>query len=98
MVDGDRTRGGGPAEAVYVLGQEMRRRNASTLAMDVLYLFTTAFLATLAVQGVRPAIVAALPLLTFLYFAWRSTTAFLVANLLAIALAVIATATGIGPL
>ncbi|MCW8173232.1 hypothetical protein D8S78_19765 [Natrialba swarupiae] len=49
------------AEAVYVLGQEMRRRNASTLAMDVLYLFTTAFLATLAVQGVRPAIVAALP-------------------------------------
>ncbi|MEY7850296.1 hypothetical protein AB7C87_13980 [Natrarchaeobius sp. A-rgal3] len=95
MVERERARDG-VVDSLIVVGQELRRRNSSALVVDVLYLFTTAFLATLAVQGVRPAVVAALPLLTFLYFAWKSTTAFFLANLLAIALAVIATETGIG--
>ncbi|RQG94366.1 hypothetical protein [Natrarchaeobius chitinivorans] len=89
---------GSVVDSVVIVGQELRRRNSSALAMDVLYLFTTAFLATLAAQGLRPAAVAFFPLAVFLYFAWKSTTAFLVANLIAIVVAVVATETGISPL
>lgn len=66
--------------------------------MDVLYLFTTAFLATLAVRGFWPAMIATLPLATFLYFAWNSSRAFFFANLVAIALTAAATEAGVVPL
>lgn len=78
--------------------EELRRRNASAVTIDILYLFTTAFLATLAVRGFWPAIIAALPLVTFLYFAWNSSRVFFLANLVAIALSVVATEAGIMPL
>lgn len=81
----------GVVESLVVVGQELRRRNASTVAVDLLYLFTTAFLATLAVQGLRPAAIAALPLLAFLYFSWHASRPFFLANAAVIVLAIAAT-------
>ena len=78
--------------------EEFRRRNTSAVAIDVLYLFTTAFFATLAVRGTWPAVFAALPLATLLYFAWRSSVAFFVAQVLVFGLAVAATFAGVLPL
>lgn len=78
--------------------EELRRRNLSAVAIDVLYLFTTAFLATVAVRGLWPAVIVALPLATLLYFSWQSTTAFFVAQILVIALSVAATLLGVVPL
>ena len=88
----------GPARGLRILAIEFRRRNVSALGVDVLYVFTTAFLATLAVRGLWPAAIAALPLATFLYFAWKSTRAFFLANLAAVALSVGATEAGFVPL
>lgn len=85
----------GVVESVVVVGQELRRRNASTVAVDVLYLFTTAFLATLAVRGLWPAAIAALPLASFLYFAWHASRPFFVANAAAIVLGVVAAEWGL---
>ena len=90
--------GGSGAGEFSILLEEFRRRNASAVAMDVLYLFTTAFLATLAVRGFWPAMIAALPLGTFLYFAWNSSRAFFVANLVAVGVAAVATEAGVVPL
>ncbi|WP_276254753.1 hypothetical protein [Halomontanus rarus] len=81
----------GVVDSLLVVGQELRRRNASTVAIDVLYVFTTAFLATLALRGFWPAVIAGLPLATFLYFAWKSSRIFFLANLAVIALTVAAT-------
>ena len=78
--------------------EELRRRNRSAVAIDVLYLFTTAFFATLFVRAFWAAVFAALPLATLLYFAWRSTTAFFVAQLLVIVLSVGVTYAGLLPL
>ena len=78
--------------------EEFRRRNPSAVAIDLLYLFTTAFLATLFVRGVWPAVIATVPLATLLYFAWRSTPAFFLAQILAAVLAVVATYAGVLPL
>jgi hypothetical protein len=90
--------GGSGVGDVSTLVAEFRRRNASAVAMDVLYLFTAAFLATLAVRGFWPAMIAALPLGTFLYFAWNSSWAFFVANLVAVGVTAAATQAGVVPL
>lgn len=89
--------GEGVVSSLTIL-EEFRRRNPSAVAMDVLYLFTTAFLATLAVRGFWPAIIAAFPLATFLYFAWNSSRAFFLTNLGVIALTAAATEAGVVPL
>ena len=86
------------ADSLTILGQELRRRNASAVAMDILYLFTTAFLAALAVQGFWPAVIAALPLGTFLYFSWHSSFPFFVSNIAVIALALAAGEAGLLPI
>lgn len=78
--------------------EELRRRNGSAVAVDLLYLFATGFLATLAVRGFWPAVIAAGPLVAFLYFAWRSSGTFFAAQLVAIALSVVATWAGVLPL
>jgi hypothetical protein len=78
--------------------KEVQRRNPSSVAIDALYLFTTAFLATVFVRTVWSAVIVALPLFTMIYFAWRSTAAFFAAQVLAVALAVAATYTGVLPL
>lgn len=80
------------------LVEEFRRRNASAVTMDVLYLFTTAFLGTLGVRGFWPAVIAVFPLVTFLYFAWKSSRAFFLANLVTVVLAAVATEAGLAPL
>ncbi|WP_230198607.1 hypothetical protein [Halopiger goleimassiliensis] len=97
---GDEPRGrrGDAVDSLFVLGEELRRRNASAVGVDVLYVFTTAFLATLAVRGFWPAVIAALPLATFCYFAWHSTRAFFVANVLAVAISIAVTEAGYMPL
>lgn len=77
---------------------EIRRRNLSSVAIDALYLFTTAFLASIFVRTVWSAVIVALPLATLIYFSWRSTAAFFAAQVLAIVLAVAATYMGILPL
>lgn len=77
--------------------EELRRRNANSLAIDVLFLFTTGFLTILALQGFWPAVIAAVPLVTFLLFAFRSAKSFFVANLLAIVVAAAATILGFVP-
>lgn len=78
--------------------EELRRRSPNVVTMDVLYLFSVAFLATLAVRGFWPAVLSILPGAAFLYFAWKSSTAFLLANLLVIAVTVWATVAGLLPL
>ena len=106
-----RTDGGGSGDAADPVGgsgtdaagslpvilEELRRRNRSAVAIDVLYLFATAFLATLAVRGFWPAVLAAAPLAAFLYFAWKSSRAFLLTNLVVIGLTIAATETGYVP-
>lgn len=94
--DGDRDRSLRSRTSVGL--EELRRRNGSAVAIDVLYVFTTAFLATLAVRGFWPLVIASLPLATFLYFAWYSSRGFFLANVLAIALSVAATMAGLVPL
>lgn len=91
--DGDRD----PLRTLSITVEELRRRNANSLAIDVLFLFTTGFLTILALQGFWPAVIAAVPLVTFLLFALRSATSFFVANLLAVGVAAIATVTGYVP-
>ncbi|PSP75323.1 hypothetical protein BRC81_16155 [Halobacteriales archaeon QS_1_68_20] len=78
--------------------QEIRSRNPSAVAMDVLYLFTTAFFTTLAVRGFWPAVIAATPLVGMLYFGWNSSRPFFVTQLVVIVLTVIATAAGLVPI
>lgn len=92
--DGDRQ---SRSSTLAITVEELRRRNANALVIDVLFLFTTGFLTILALQGAWPAAIAAIPLATFLLFAWRSSMAFLVANLFTIVVAAIATVTGYVP-
>ena len=96
--DEPRGRRGDAVDALSIQGEELRRRNASALGVDVLYVFTTAFLATLAIRGLWPAAIAAFPLATFLYFAWRSTRAFFVANVFAVVISIAVTEAGYMPL
>ncbi|WP_247728935.1 hypothetical protein [Halovivax limisalsi] len=89
--------GRSPVGTVSRAVQELRRRNANALAIDAFYLFTTGFLTILAMEGFWPAVIAAGPLVAFLLFALRSSLPFFVTNLLAIALAVVATRAGYVP-
>ena len=78
--------------------EELRRRNPNAVAMDVLYLLTTAFFAYLALQGFWPAVIAAIPLATLLYFGGKSSAPFFFAQLLLIGLTVVASSAGVVPL
>lgn len=88
----------GLARTLSVTGEEFRRRNPSAVVIDVLYLFTTAFLTALAMHGFWPAVMAAVPLATFLLFAWRASRPFFLANLLTIGIAAAAVETGYVPI
>ena len=83
--------------ALTVAVEELRRRNANALVIDLLFMGTTGFLTILAFQGFWPAVIAAVPLATFLLFAWHSSKSFFLANLLAIGIAAAATVTGYVP-
>lgn len=98
LTDGGRADGAGRSLGRAFDPEELRRRNPNALAIDVLYLFTTAFLATLLVRGFWPAVIATFPLATMLYFAWKSTTAFLVAQIVVIVATIVATYAGLLPL
>ncbi len=84
-------------ESAVVVGQEIRRSSINAVGVDVLYVFTTAFFATLAVRGLWPAAIAALPIAVMLWFAWMSSRLFFLTNLIFIAAAVVATWAGIVP-
>ena|SRR6056297_1528033 len=71
--------------------EELRRRNVISLGMDALILATTGFLAILFTKGFWPSMVGLLPVGVLLYFGWSSSKAFFVSQLLAIALAFVAT-------
>ncbi|WP_336035825.1 hypothetical protein [Halobacterium yunchengense] len=74
--------------------EELRRRNSLSLGMDALILFTTGFLAILFTKGAWPAAIAAVPTVALLYFGWASSRAFFLAQLLAVAVVVLATVAG----
>ncbi|WP_255193055.1 hypothetical protein [Natronobeatus ordinarius] len=97
-VDDDGGGDSGVLESLVVVGQEIQRSNPNAVAVDVLYAFTTAFFATLAVRGFWPAVIAALPLAVLLYFAWQSSRLFLLTNVTVIVVAVAATRAGYMPL
>jgi hypothetical protein len=65
--------------------------------MDVLILATTGLLAILFTMGFWPAAIGAIPMATLLYFGWASSKAFFVAQVLAVAATLLATATGVLP-
>ncbi|GAB7018696.1 hypothetical protein [Halostagnicola sp. A-GB9-2] len=88
----------GVLESVIVVGQEMQRSSANAVAVDVLYVFTTAFFATLAIRGFWPALIAALPIAVLLSFAWMSSRLFFLANVLVIVVTIGATRAGYVPL
>ncbi|MHC3436650.1 hypothetical protein ACYJ1Y_00795 [Natrialbaceae archaeon A-gly3] len=88
----------GALESLVVVGQEIRRSNPNAVAVDILYAFTAAFFATLAIRGLWPAVIAAFPLAVMLYFAWKSSRLFLLTNLVVIGLTVAATRAGYMPL
>jgi len=73
--------------------EELRRRNRVSLGMDVLILVSTGFLAILFTKGFWPSMIAAAPVGALLYFGWASSKEFFVSQLLAIGLALLATAT-----
>ncbi|WP_255167535.1 hypothetical protein [Natrononativus amylolyticus] len=98
MTDARDDRSGGPLEALVVIGQEVRRSSANAVAVDLLYVFTTAFFATLLVRGLWPAAIAALPVTVLLSFAWMSSRSFFLTNALALVVAVWATRAGLVPL
>ena len=89
---------GGVLEPLVVVAQEVRRSSANAVAVDFLYLFTTAFFATLAVRGFWPAVIAAPPIAVLLSFAWMSSRLFVLANVLVILATVAATRAGMVPL
>ena len=75
--------------------EELRRRNRVAVGMDLLFLVTTGFFGHMAVRGFWPAVIAALPLATLLYFGWRSSKPFFVSQVLAIAVAAAVTVAGV---
>lgn len=78
--------------------EEFRRRNEVAVGMDVLYLVTTGFFAVMLTRGFWPAVIAAVPLLTLLYFGWSSSRAFFIAQVLTVVATVVASAAGVLPL
>ncbi|MFC4436435.1 MULTISPECIES: hypothetical protein [Natrialbaceae] len=95
---GDDGGGDGVLESLVVVGQEVRRSSANAVAVDFLYVFTTAFFATLAVRGFWPALIAALPIAVLLSFAWMSSRLFFLTNVVVIVVTVGATRAGMVPL
>jgi hypothetical protein len=77
--------------------EQIRRRNLVSLGMDVLILATTGLLAILFTKGLWPAVIATVPIAALLYFGWASSKAFFVAQVLAVAATLLATATGVLP-
>ncbi|AGN00071.1 hypothetical protein L593_00580 [Salinarchaeum sp. Harcht-Bsk1] len=73
--------------------EELRRRNLVSLGMDLLILVTVGFLAILFTKGFLASMLAVIPVATLLYFGWASSKAFFVSELLAIAIALLATYT-----
>lgn len=88
----------GAFESLRVVGQEIRRSSANAVAVDLLYVFTAAFFATLAVRGFWPALIAALPIAVLLLFAWMSSRLFFLTNVVVIVTTVAATRAGLVPL
>ena len=96
---------------IGLLIEEFRRRNVAAVAMDLLYLFTVAFFAvmlTMAWEEISigplwisfswPAVIGIIPLGLLLYFGWRSSKPFFLAQLLVIVLTVVASSAGLLPL
>ncbi|WP_435098879.1 hypothetical protein [Halorubrum sp. N11] len=77
--------------------EEIRRRNLVSLGMDVLILVTIGFLSILFTKGFWPIVIGTIPMATLLYFGWASSKAFFVAQVLAIGVALLGTATGVLP-
>ncbi|WP_241175182.1 hypothetical protein [Natronolimnobius sp. AArcel1] len=88
----------GLLESLVIVGQEIRRSSANAVAVDFLYVFTTAFFATLAIRGTWPALIALLPIAVLLSFAWMSSRLFFLTNMLVIGVAVVVTRAGYMPL
>ena len=85
-------------ETLVIIGQEIRRSSVNAVAVDILYVFTTAFFASLAVRGLWPALIAALPIAVLFAFAWMSSRSFLITNLIVAVVAVWLTRAGMMPL
>lgn len=96
---------------VGLLVEEFRRRNVAAVAMDLLYLFTVAFFAVMLTRAWEevslgplwisfswPAIIGAIPLSLLLYFGWRSSKPFFLAQLAVIVLTILANSAGLLPL
>lgn len=94
-----RTDGGSGSASKSAVGgfdlEELRRRNAIAVGMDLLCLVTTGFFAHMAVRGFWPAVIAAVPLGAFLYFGWHSSKAFFLTQVLTIAVTVVVTMMGL---
>ena len=84
-----------PGRILGVSLEELRRRNRVAVGMDVLYLVTTGFFAHMAVRGFWPAVIAAVPLVTLLYFGWSASRPFFVTQVLTIAATVAVTFAGV---
>ena len=95
---GDGGSGYGFLEPLIVVGQEVRRSTVNAVAVDFVYVFAVAFFASLAVRGLWPAAIAALPMTVMVAFAWMSSRLFFLLNVVVIVLAVGATWAGIVPL
>ncbi|WP_290815330.1 hypothetical protein [Halovivax sp.] len=89
---------GGILQPLIVVGQEVRRSSVNAVAVDFVYVFAVGFFATLAVRGLWPAVIAALPLAVMLAFAWMSSRLFFILNVIVIGLTVGATLAGVVPL
>ncbi|ADD05800.1 uncharacterized protein Nmag_2235 [Natrialba magadii ATCC 43099] len=86
---------GGVLESIQIVGQEIRRSSANAIAVDLLYVFTIGFFASLAIRGFWPALIAAFPIAVLLTFAWLSSRLFFLTNVLAIVVAIAATRAGL---
>ncbi|ELY90311.1 hypothetical protein C483_12403 [Natrialba hulunbeirensis JCM 10989] len=89
---------GGVLESIQIVGQEIRRSSANAVAVDLLYVFTIGFFASLSIRGFWPALIAAFPIAVLLGFAWLSSRLFFLTNVLAIVVAIAATRMGLLPL
>lgn len=74
--------------------EELRRKNPSALAMDLLYLFVVAFFAYLATHGAWAAAIAAIPLVAVFVLGYRSSVAFLAIEIVVAIVTVAAATTG----
>lgn len=78
--------------------QELRRRNLVALGIDLLYLSTISFFAHMFARGLWPALIAAIPVLAFLYFGWNSSKQFFATQVFVIVITVAVTLGGMPPL